>query len=109
MLPRAGRHIPWETPPKIIIIPCTIFLLIIVCFLLTLALVFLSTFLFFRLALYLNFTLEEAIMGGDLVSVEPDIIDDCFRNDLCVWMYAKEGGIIPFKEAMKGLDENLSM
>lgn len=48
-------------------------------------------------------------MGRDLVWVELNIIDDYFHNDLCIWMYAKEGGIILFMEAMKGFDENLSM
>lgn len=48
-------------------------------------------------------------MGGDSVWVESDTIDDYFRNDPCIWMYAKEGDIVSFMEAMTGFDENLSM
>ena len=53
---------------------------------------------------------EEKIaeMGGDLMRIEPAMIDDNMRNPL-VWYLLKEVSYVSFMEALNSHDENFSM
>ena len=53
---------------------------------------------------------EEKIMemGGDLMCIEPSMIEENARKPL-VWYMQKEGKFFPFMEALNGHDENCSM
>ena len=47
-------------------------------------------------------------MGGDLMQIEPVVIDENMRKPL-VWYLLKEGGLVSFMEALNGHEENFSM
>lgn len=49
-----------------------------------------------------------ARMGGDLLRIEPSIIEDNARKPL-VWYMLKEGGFIPFMEVLNGYGESCSL
>ena len=47
-------------------------------------------------------------MGGDLLHIEPSMVEDNARKPL-VWYMLKEGGFIPFMEMLNGYDESCSL
>lgn len=46
-------------------------------------------------------------MGGDLLCIEPTIIEESSREPL-IWYMLKEGGLVPLMEALNGFDESCS-
>ncbi len=44
-------------------------------------------------------------MGGDLLHIDPSKIEDSDQKILTYYML-KEGGLVPFMEAMNGYDES---